>query len=839
MQHISRQIPPKAHTAMYNWHKFWGRKTWNVVAEFVDTYCPKGGIVMDPFSGSGVTALEALKLGRRVIAVDLNPVATEILRLTIQPVELIKLSNAFRRVEQDVKKKINDFYLTECRKCKEEIPIECAIWKRDEKKNLSLKELRYKCFNCGAVVGKGGKPTSKDIKHIKDIVDEFQKKKLWYPKNPLYYTDGRAFMKKEKYDSLNELFTPRNLYALAILMNSIEEEEDKKLKDFLKIAFSSMVHLCSTMVPALSPAETNHQTAFSSVWTQHSYWFAKEFMEQNVWKKFESAIEGHQGLIKAKIESNKYFKDIKITHNLNTFLNDSSDICIINGSCIDVLDKMPARSVDYIFTDPPYDASIQYGELSYLWAAWLKKDEGYLEKISSEEIVRNERQHKDFDVYHTLLRRSFDGMYKVLKLNRFLTLTFHNPTFKVRNATIRAGTYAGFEFEKIHHQPTAQKSGKSLLQPFGSAQGDFYLRFHKPLTTATKSELPEEIDENRFEKIVVDTTIQLLAERAEPTPYTIVINYIDPILAKNGYFSSLHTGLDVKTVLKNHINEEFKLVEEQIGGAKGKLWWFKDPKVIYRLKEIPLSERVEQTVFRTLQKKGKVSFTDAWEAVSIEFPNSLTSDSMSIKDALEQYARQIAGGYWLLKPQVTQRVNQHNEIIGVLAEAGDALGYKIWVGKKEQAGSAGGVLGTTKLLKSYVNSDLDKMRDLQNIAAVEMIDLLWIDGKNIVAAFEIESTTTMTSGLVRGSNLPSDVPKYLVIPEEREEQLKKKMKSPMFAERFENDNWKILFFDTLRNEYRKLKNQISTIEQLVNQKIRSTFVKEPNLNYKIFVEDDE
>ena len=36
---------------------------------------------MDPFSGSGVTALEALKLGRRVIAVDINPVANEILRL--------------------------------------------------------------------------------------------------------------------------------------------------------------------------------------------------------------------------------------------------------------------------------------------------------------------------------------------------------------------------------------------------------------------------------------------------------------------------------------------------------------------------------------------------------------------------------------------------------------------------------------------------------------------------------------------------------------------------------------------------------------------------------------
>ena len=88
-------------------------------------------------------------------------------------------------------------------------------------------------------------------------------------------------------------------------------------------------------------------------------------------------------------------------------------------------------------------------------------------------------------VYYALLNNSFQGFYKVLRPECFLTLTFHNPTFMVRNATVRAGVFSGFDYEHIHHQPLGQVSAKAMLQPFGSAQGDFYLRFAK--TTAPRA----------------------------------------------------------------------------------------------------------------------------------------------------------------------------------------------------------------------------------------------------------------------------------------------------------------------------------------------------------------
>ena len=433
----------------------------------------------------------------------------------------------------------------------------------------------------------------------------------------------------------------------------------------------------------------------------------------------------------------------------------------------------------------------------------------------SNEIIHNEKQHKDFGVYHGLLSNSFRDMFEVLKPGRYLTLTFHNPTFKVRNATIRAGVFAGFDFQKIHHQELAHSSPKSLLQPFGSAQGDFYLRFYRPNVSEAVPK-PEEIDEARFEKIVVETTIGLLAERGEETPYTQIINFIDPVLAKHGYFSSLETGLDIKKVLQKHIGREFILVKSRIGGAVGELWWLREPKRYIKY-DIPLSERVEETVYRELLSKGKVTFTQVWDAVSTKFPNSFTSDSSSIMDALKQFGRQVPGGFWMLKPDYFARQSQHNEVLALLAEVGKSVGFKIWIGKKEQSEYADGLAGNKKL-SDYVNANLDSITNAENRSTIKDIDLLWIKNNKIISSFEVEFSTSMTSGLVRGSNIDSKVPKYLVIPEEREEQFKRKYKSPMFEERFEKDSWKLLFFDSIRHSYKKLKSKELELNSIVNKK---------------------
>ena len=57
-----------------------------------------------------------------------------------------------------------------------------------------------------------------------------------------------------------------------------------------------------------------------------------------------------------------------------------------------------------------------------------------------------------------------------------------------------------------------------------------------------------------------------------------------------------------------------------------------------------------------------------------------------------------------------------------------------------------------------------------------MIDVLWLQGEAIVAAFEVEHTTTIYSGLLRMADLVSMQPNlkldlFIVAPDERREKV--------------------------------------------------------------------
>ena len=211
-----------------------------------------------------------------------------------------------------------------------------------------------------------------------------------------------------------------------------------------------------------------------------------------------------------------------------------------------------------------------------------------------------------------------------------------------------------------------------------------------------------------------------------------------------------------------------------------------------------------------------MTFTDVWDGVSREFPNSLTSDTTSIREALEIYGRKVGTkGQWMLRDEVTDRIRSHSEIIALLALIGSRREYEIWIGTPEQGATAHGIAGDVRL-STLVTITPTHLRDVSNLKDVLLMDILWLKEGEVRYAFEVESTTTMTSALQRGSNLPTAVPKIMVIPEEREANFQRKMQSPLFADHFVNDSWQLLYFDAFREAYLKTK-ELTVLESLFNQ----------------------
>lgn len=94
----------KAKAWHYKIHPYYTKQPSNVVGEYIRHFCPEGGLVVDPFCGSGVTAIEALTNRRWAACIDLDPLAVFITRQTcLAPVDLDAYWEAYRRVEKEMK----------------------------------------------------------------------------------------------------------------------------------------------------------------------------------------------------------------------------------------------------------------------------------------------------------------------------------------------------------------------------------------------------------------------------------------------------------------------------------------------------------------------------------------------------------------------------------------------------------------------------------------------------------------------------------------------------------------------------------------------------------------
>jgi predicted RNA-binding protein len=128
-------------------------------------------------------------------------------------------------------------------------------------------------------------------------------------------------------------------------------------------------------------------------------------------------------------------------------------------------------------------------------------------------------------------------------------------------------------------------------------------------------------------------------------------------------------------------------------------------------------------------------------------------------------------------------VNLHTEIQWLLAKLGNDMGLDVWVARNDRNREVARKHFTDlPRLRAYLPHQVDEATN----RTIELIDVLWVEKHSIVAAFEIESTTTIYSGLLRMSDLISMLPRltiplFIVAPDDRRQKIIAEVNRPTFS----------------------------------------------------------
>jgi 16S rRNA G966 N2-methylase RsmD len=369
---ILRPIPPDRQGAKrhYGVHPYFTRRPANVVRAYIKQFTQVGDSVLDPFGGSGVTAVEAMLLNRHGIQNDINPLANFIAS---------QIADTAHEDTRHIKEALSDVQAL----CKAELQLIPSLPDKEVEKRLS------------------------DLKLPENIR---------LPRN----SDVERY-----YD----LFSPRQLLALASLKSAIDRLPDPSTRGALLLAWSATLgKLNKTFLSARGRLESR---GGSSIFSIYRYKVAEHPVELSAWDVFReralNVIAGKEEVLKQK----RVWK--RTAGWRGTF----------RAYCLDMTELPDAigRKVDYIFTDPPYGGHIAYLDLSILWNHWL----GFEVPMSARQkeiIVGGEMRHTE-EHYIKRLRESIHTCVSMLKPGGWISIVFQHWSTRYFEAILEQAAESG------------------------------------------------------------------------------------------------------------------------------------------------------------------------------------------------------------------------------------------------------------------------------------------------------------------------------------------------------------------------------------------------------------
>lgn len=454
---IGQGVSAGKNTYTYDAHTYHTKVPPQGIATILSAYLPNGGIVLDPFGGSGMTAVAARTLGLDVILNELSPAASFIAHHFTGTMSAERFRAGVEAVCKELQTLRSELYGTECRECGNPTDIQYTVWSYKvqcvhcsqwfvlwdhcrqygrtvrEHKILTI----FPCPACCATLAKSRLPraesvpvllgyrccagrqvehplTEADLQRIQDRPETGNG--VWWPETPLPDGVNLRQPKVHGLTSVDRFYTARNLSAMAALWDAIHRLKDRELAGFLAFTFTSLYQRVTRLSEFRFWGGSGNTARFNVpyIWN-----------EANVFATFHRkarSIEDHLATTATQ------YSGRRILH---------------TGSATD-LHWLPDHSVDLVFTDPPFGANINYSDMNFLWEAWLER----FTDTRSEAIV-NRVQGKTVETYTTLMTASLQEAHRVLREGGKLVLIFMNSSESIWASLRQSLAAAGFMIDLV------------------------------------------------------------------------------------------------------------------------------------------------------------------------------------------------------------------------------------------------------------------------------------------------------------------------------------------------------------------------------------------------------
>jgi len=452
------------------------------------------------------------------------------------------------------------------------------------------------------------------IKGVPKKEDEINKALEKYP-----YPKGIPLTKDADVESIEDLFTDKQLAQLAFLKHLILKVKNEAIRNSLLLSFSSTVTKINRTYHASSTRGDNAVNA--AAFAYYRYRIAKVGVDLDVWDSFTT----------------KYKKMVAAKHEMSVAINENTikNAQIYKGDATN-LEKIEDESVDYVYTDPPYGSKIAYLDLSTMWNAWL--DFEVTQDDYNKEAIEGGSLNKSGEEYGELLKKSIRELYRVLKFDRWMSFVFAHKDPKYWHLIVDEAEKVGFEYAGATKQSNAQDSFKKRQNPFSVLSGQLIINFKKVKTPQTiqKTKLGVEIYD-----IIIETIESVIAENDGAALEKINDRLIVTGL-ELGFLDILSKEYkDLSPILNDHFD------------------YHKDTQT-FHIREnekfqtnIPLDLRIRYFLLSYLRRKENEKIFSTTDDIILDvmqlLKNGITPENQTILTVLEKIAEHIGNNRWKIK----------------------------------------------------------------------------------------------------------------------------------------------------------------------------------------------